>query len=375
MLCSVVAFALGPALIRAATVEFPGPVYGIYRVHDGHDEYLVHARNGHNDEYFHVDFSNAKPKLLYTFDASLPPPNDGPRRVWKFSGIDSSGYVRESKIYGSGEHDIQYVDAATRQVFAPRRVPVQGPAIPPPFRHDDFPPGSLIPRGDYILSDGRQIRISWDSPEGRYGYEFKHEIAFGPDYGKPLEFEPGTWNAIAPRKDGETRYGAKGGLSDNIQAMPNATMIINEGMSRDTIVIWTWQDSQGHSLPYSGDGLDRRDGFWYAGGMPLRKLKDLKGMAIWSRKGLMLGTKMISANSIKPYRNGSWMGNWLVAATPYDAKGVWCLALLDPDSGKTLFKSYFRKSDKLLAICDDYLLMGRESKLERWDLKTSAKMG
>jgi hypothetical protein len=372
MLCSILALAINPHLIRSTIVDLPGPIFGIYRPHEGRDQYLVHARKGQSDQYFQVDVSNGKSKLLYTFDASLPPPNDGPKRVWKFSGIDRSGYVRESKTYGSGEHDIQYVDAAANQVYAPRRVPVRGPAIPPPFRHDDFPSGSPIPSGDYILADGRQIRIDWDSLEGRYGYEYKHPIAFGPDYDKNLEFEPGTWKAIAPRTDGEARYGAKGGLSGNPQAMPNATVIINEGMSRDTTVTWIWHDSRGRSLPYSGDGLDRRNGFWYAGGMPLRKLADLNGKPIWSRKGLMLGTKMVSANPIKPYRNGSWMGDWLVAATPYDAKGVWCLALLDPDTGKTLFKKYLRKSDRLLAICDSYLLIGRDSRLERWDLKNSA---
>ena len=351
-------------LVRATTIWLPGPLAGVLRVPDEKDAFYVQANKRDTHVYLRANVFTGATKVVYSFDASTSTDiNLG--RVFKRSNLDRSGLVSELVSRENGSEEVQYVDPETGRAYAKKEIPRQGPRVSPPFRYDEFP-FPRIPKGHYITPEGRHVQIVWDSPEGRFGFEYQQTIEFGLDDTKPIEFEPGSWRRIEPRKDGAERYGREGGMRGNSKAMPNR---VSTGMAPNNS--YKWFDSEGQKLIFEGSELDYRNGRWFKGGGEVRCIDSSSNQSVWVRKSLNLGSGFVSANPVVPYRNGSWIGDYLVAATFLSKNGEWWIVILDSATGKTVCKLLIRKQDRLVAICESYLLVSRYRGecLERWVLR------
>jgi hypothetical protein len=353
-----------PALMLATTISLPGP-FEVSRAPGVGDLYYVHARAADLATIFKVDVATGARATLTT------------RRV----GHWNEGY-REVRLNPSGllyeiTYDRSTKDVATEIRYTDLASGTSVTQVVPPgdmvdwlrLRTQDFL-GPCVPVGNYIRPDGKSIRVQWDSPEGRYGFVYRrypHHDSRDPR----IEFEPGTWNEIPPRKDNAIRYGAEGGLTGNKHAQPNISFWQYDQMAGPTTGGWDAYDADERDLPWGGCALEQHEGRWYgqpSSGPGIVSMDLGFKRNLWARKELELGSRRVAGNPVIPYRNGSWIGDYLVAT--YDTGKARAVLLLDGNSGRTLFKLPIGPQDHLLAITSTYLLIERKSpcSLQRWNL-------
>ncbi len=363
MLAALLFLSASPTLERTASIPFPAHIGGVMRLMNEGSEFYVETATATEDMFYRVDVAKGTSRHLTAWPIMgnrygyLEPPN-----YFKTTSYD---------VPGKYEEEITYVDIETGKQLARRVIPARGPRVAEPLSETDFP-GPYLPRGQYLWPDGTLVNLVWDSPRGRYAM-----------YGSTIvEFGPGTWNIVHRSVPSVDRWGPEGNRS-NPRANPHSLAILNERMSSDGGAMYYWFDANGKQLNFHGDSLEFRDGRSYsrryaalAPGETLSRV-DLECFDLetrkqyWIRKSMSPGATQIQGNPISPYRNGSWVGDFLLAiARPSKTSGQ-ILVLLDGKTGETRWRQPMPPSARVVAITGSYVLLACDGppRLECWTLR------